>query len=303
MKCPYCNQPISSNDRFCTHCGKPVNIPQKKSNKSTPVIALIALSVCALSVAVIAVAVAMCFKISADKKTTDSYHSEFGTSAALVSTTEDITDHSAPTESTTPTTKNTTVPTTEKPQPTAATTTEKKEDHSPYWIFEGGYFKVKHTPDGAGVVLRAADSSSSEKKGIIKEGHVVRALSDYSSLDNGYIYVYSEDVGSSGWVMASYLYPYNPYPTNISYNEFTNDMYARVCFNTPAHAGINMRAATNSSSERLCLLSEGTVIEILEPYSEGNNGYIYVGYDHPHAGEYFKGWVLANYLEYYGYRS
>lgn len=298
MNCPDCNQPISKNDRFCTRCGRPVNIPQQKAgNKNTTVVALIALSTCALSVAVIAVAVVMCFRISADsKKATDAYQSEAGTSASDVSPTEDVTDYSAPAE-------KTTVPTTKNTQPTTAGTTQKKEAHDPYWICEGGYFKVKYTPDGAGVVLRDGYSSSAEKISVLKEGSVVRALSDYSSLDNGYIYVYSEDAQSTGCVLASYLYPYNPYPTNITYKDFTGDMYARVCFSTPGHAGINMRAETNSSSERLCLLTEGNIIEILEPYSKDNNAYIYVGYNHPHAGEYYKGWVLADYLEYYGYRN
>lgn len=72
---------------------------------------------------------------------------------------------------------------------------------------------------------------------------------------------------------------------------------ATVSSSTPKHAGLNMRADASSDSELLCLIKEGEVLDILS-FDNITNGYVYVGYDHPHAGSYYIGWVLNSYLIY-----
>jgi len=173
-------------------------------------------------------------------------------------------------------------------------------EHDRYNIRGGGYFVIKNTPAGAGVVMRYSPDPQSEKLGIVEEGGIVKALNDYSSLDNGYVWVCVDDIYC--WVMADYMYPCNPFVDDgYSYEDLSADMYGRVCFATPDHAGINMRESPNSTSEKIDVLFEGTVIDILGDYNPANNGYIFVGYDHPHAGEYYTGWVMASYIEFYGY--
>lgn len=151
------------------------------------------------------------------------------------------------------------------------------------------------------LTVRKSASSSSAKICSIAKGTEVIAMSEYSSLDNGYAYVYIPDYEVYGWVLASYLAPAPSVKPGFSYKNFTIGMLARVKFNTPSHAGINMRSGPSSSYSKLCTLPEGAIIEIAGSYYSGNNGYIKVTYDHPHAGEVMTGWVLASYLEYYDF--
>ena len=86
-----------------------------------------------------------------------------------------------------------------------------------------------------------------------------------------------------------------------TYEELEYGMLGRVCYSTPDHAGLNLRSGTNSTSELVLLLHEGTVVEILGSYDSANHGYIRVGcYS---GSEYYEGWILARYIEYYGVRS
>lgn len=164
-----------------------------------------------------------------------------------------------------------------------------------------GTYIVKNSPSKAGLVVRKSDSSSSAKICTIPEGTEVIAMAEYSSLDNGYAFVYVPDYDVDGWVLASYLAPAPSVKPNFSYKNFVIGMLARVRFDTPSHAGINMRSGPSSSYSKLCTVPEGTILEIAASYYSGNNGYIKVKYDHPHAGEVMTGWVLASYLEYYDF--
>ena len=194
-----------------------------------------------------------------------------------------------------------TVGTTRESTSHSATNAQQGSDTAdPYNIHQNGYYIIKNTPDGAGLSVREASSSSSTRLEIAKEGTVVKAKNDYSSLDNGYVWV-TTSTNTDGWVLASYLYPFNPYADDLySYTAYIKGVKVRVSYDTPYHAGLNMRSAPSSTSDKITLVEEGVVLDVMKNYSDNDNGYIYVGYDHPHAGEYYYGWVLAEYLEYYG---
>ena len=71
---------------------------------------------------------------------------------------------------------------------------------------------------------------------------------------------------------------------------------ARVSFNTPAHKGVNLRRQSNSSSELIYTLSEGTEVIIVEKYNKANNGYIKVKAYISDYNQSYEGWVLADYI-------
>lgn len=86
-----------------------------------------------------------------------------------------------------------------------------------------------------------------------------------------------------------------------TYEELEYGMLGRVCYSTPDHAGLNLRSETNSTSDLVLLLHEGSIVEILGSYDSSNHGYIRVGYSS--GTEYYEGWILARYIEYYGVRN
>lgn len=205
-------------------------------------------------------------------------------------------------------TSSTTAATTTQPQTgfssSNCTISNPDETHDPYDIHADAHFLIANTPAGAGVVMRDLPDPSGTNLGTINEGSVVTAINGYSSMDNGYVWVSFKDRGINGWVLAQYMYPTNPYSDyGYSGESLTETMHGRVCFSTPADAGINMRAQPAAQSDLLTTLHEGTVVDILQSYDPSNNGYIKIGYDHPQAGEYYNGWVLASYIEFYGYEQ
>lgn len=92
---------------------------------------------------------------------------------------------------------------------------------------------------------------------------------------------------------------YNIYEEEqLPYTDYNTYTRLRVCYDTPYHAGLNMRSEPTSASEKISLVTEGTVVDVLKDYHPGDNSYIYVGYKDSLSGEYYKGWVLVEYLEY-----
>lgn len=237
---------------------------------------------------------------------TESEEDEDSTVSTTEATTTQTTTETA-TETTTETTSNTTTEATDyitdeltTYKPTTYNKPTNQETADPTDIHQGGFFIVRDTPASAGLVIRRSDSSESEQVGILQENDIVRAVSDYSSLDNGYTYIETL-TGLRGMVLARYLHPYNPYENDSRpYSDYIKNINVRVSYDTPDNLGLNLRREASSSSELLCVVEEGAVLKVLEDYSPDNNGYIYVGYDHPHAGNYYTGWVLIKYMEYYG---
>lgn len=302
MYCEKCGNPLNGNSNFCSNCGASTkasaNVKSEAGKYRTViVILLICLTAC------------LTYFITNKDNNTINVIVESSTNATtqnnVIQTTKNTTATLAPTTEATTTKIHTTEKPTE-PKPTKrpvyvypTTTRAAVQKNDRYDIRADGYFMIKNTPDKAGLSVRSTDSSSSTRLEIAGEGTVVRAINDYSSLDNGYVYVETSS-GVRGWVLADYLYAYNPYSGSYSYNNFIKGVKVRVSYNTPSHAGLNMRSAPTSSSEKLTLVSEGAVLDVLMNYSSNESDYIYVGYDHPHAGTYYTGWVLVKYLEYYG---
>ena len=177
-------------------------------------------------------------------------------------------------------------------------------------IFANGYYSIENTPSGAGVVLRQYSYPTSEKLCVIGEHELVRSVCGYSSLDNGYVWVTYDKDGSgttmSGWVLAQYMYPANPFVNErVAPEQYRTGMRARVSFDTPFDAGINMRIAPEVPSQIVCTIDEGMIVDIVRDYDEFGewaSGYIMVGIDYPGAGEYYEGFALVEYLEYYGWQ-
>lgn len=306
--CPVCNKRSENpEDRFCEECGVMLTDFADDNGKEEPkkisksIIAIVMLAV--LLVAAIVIIVILLMKTPGEQSTqpdsesiTHIYEHQ---SVDTIVRDEQIQSQTIKPEATT---------TSSVVSADRETTTAPRSSYplvnDPYQLHADGYYIVANTPDGKGLnVYNYLPSESIESRVInhINDGDVVLVLTDYSSLDDGYVYILSE-IG--GWVEANFLHPYNPYESHgYTYKDVKRGMLCRVKFSTPDHAGLNMRAQTNSESELLCLLTEGTVLDVLDEYDPSNHGYIKVGYNHPHAGEYFEGWILAEYIDYYGYKS
>ena len=307
--CRSCGNEIKVGDKFCEVCGSNVQ------RESTAPIKMILLSVVLIAVIVCAAAYVIENFVKPD---TDVIYSPDSSSLSEDDTTvqpeRSTTDNSLSIENTTeyepltdvfstetPTTEHITHESTTAPTTAYSTTARQSSEHAdPQNIHKDSYYIIRNTPDRAGLSVREKPDSSSLRLEIAEEDTAVKALSYYSALDNGYVYV-TTSTGTNGWVLASYLYPYNPYAEDShTYNDYIKYVRLRVSYDTPYHAGLNMRSTPSVSSEKITVLSEGAVVDVLKDYNSGDNGYIYVGYDHPHAGTYYTGWVLVEYLEYYG---
>ncbi len=173
--------------------------------------------------------------------------------------------------------------------------TENEPEYTETVLTDNSFYIVSDTPSGAGVVMRSKASSTSDNLGVLPEGSRVYVFSDHSSNKTGYVRVRTADTQADmhGYVLKRYLRFESVFVQNVP---LAGSQTKYISFATPSHDGINLRAEPNSKSEKLCLLSEGERVTVLENYDPQNNGYIKVAYDHPHAGEVYEGWVLAQYL-------
>lgn len=120
-----------------------------------------------------------------------------------------------------------------------------------------------------------------------------------------YIDVFSDDVNNtSGFVYGIAKTPdweYHGYFPK-AYLEETGktspqeEGYRYICYNTPDHAGVNLRAEPSSSSKKICTINEGDFIDVVKPI-ERSGEYIKVEYNHHCAGELWTGWVLEKYIK------
>lgn len=156
-------------------------------------------------------------------------------------------------------------------------------------------YVVSGTPKGKGTEMRTLASSKSSSKGTLPEGTYVRVLSDNENNETGYVQVlaYIDPMDIHCFVKKEYL-KFSEFPY---YYETPSENTRYVSYNTPGHAGINMRKEPNSSSECVVTMDEGTPVFIAEPYSSENNGYVKVGCDEYSSGNTIYGWVLSKYLE------
>ena len=193
---------------------------------------------------------------------------------------DDITE---PTESTTSNIETITVPEVTQPRPTTNTV-----------LISEGLYIISNTPNGSGTQMKSYPTSTSASKGTIREGTVVRVLSDDASNQTGYVQVlaYTDPMDTHCYIRKDHL-AFKGYPSN--YTTPTSNT-RHISYNTPGHAGVNMRTAPSSTAGNLGILAEGTPVFIAEPYSSANNGYIKVGCDETAAGETIYGWVLYTYL-------
>ncbi len=178
------------------------------------------------------------------------------------------------------------------------------------FFYQGSYYYPIKTPSRAGLVLRSGPSSSYTKLGVIQEHEVVSIVG--TRIEGGYINVYAVDRNTYGWVLADYLSYYGNYyqpPTTKHTTRYTttnpttrfypttasvNCSYRYVSYNTPSHAGINLRKSASSSSELLCTIKEGETVVVYFPMSEGD--YIEISYTNPSTGITYYGWAMKKYI-------
>ena len=187
------------------------------------------------------------------------------------------------TESTTRKNETTTVPEVTQPRPSTNTV-----------LISEGLYIISNTPNGSGTQMKKYPTSTSASKGTIREGTLVRVLSDDASNQTGYVQVlaYTDPMDTHCFIRKDHL-TFKGYP---NYYTAPTSNSRHISYNTPGHAGVNMRTAPSSTAGNLGILEEGTPVFIAEPYSSANNGYIKVGCDETAAGETIYGWVLYNYL-------
>ncbi len=161
-------------------------------------------------------------------------------------------------------------------------------------LISEGLYIISNTPNGSGTQMKKYPTSSSASKGTIREGTLVRVLSDDASNQTGYVQVlaYTDPMDTHCFIRKDHL-TFKGYP---NYYTAPTSNSRHISYNTPGHAGVNMRTAPSSTAGNLGILEEGTPVFIAEPYSSANNGYIKVGCDETAAGETIYGWVLYNYL-------
>lgn len=161
-------------------------------------------------------------------------------------------------------------------------------------LISDGLYIVSNTPNGSGTQMKEYPTSTSASEGTISEGTLVRVLSDDASNQTGYVQVlaYTEPMDTHCFIRKDHL-TFKGYP---NYYTAPSSTTRHISYNTPGHAGVNMRTAPSSTAENLGVLEEGTPVFIAEPYSSANNGYVKVGCDEFPAGETIYGWVLYNYL-------
>lgn len=178
------------------------------------------------------------------------------------------------------------------------------EPHDIYDIHYDGYFVIGQTPAAKGAPLLQYIDDPSNVTCILAEGQLVKARGSYSPTCYGYVSVSVAEGNIIGWVQAIYLYPVNPFK-NSSFDgkNLNEDMVARVTFDTPDDAGVNFRQAPSSGAKLHMILHEGAIVEVMDSYRPSNNEYLQIRYAEPVSGEYLSGWVLARYLEFYGYKN
>ena len=178
------------------------------------------------------------------------------------------------------------------------------EPHDIYDIHYDGYFVIGQTPAAKGAPLLQYIDDPNYVSCILGEGQLVKARGSYSPTCYGYVSVSVAEGNIIGWVQAIYLYPVNPFK-NSSFDgkNLNEDMVARVTFDTPDDAGVNFRQAPSSGAKLHMILHEGAIVEVMDSYRPSNNEYLQIRYAEPVSGEYLSGWVLARYLEFYGYKD
>lgn len=169
-------------------------------------------------------------------------------------------------------------------------------------LYAGMTARIKNnTPANAGINLREKPTNKSGLIATLEEGSYLDIIESYSPDNNGYIYVgtviYGTGTYEYGWVMADYLSYCGYRDTAYSHYYKTG---CRVSYDTPAHAGINLRQYPSSDSYLIDTIPEGEELIIAQPYNEANNGYIKV-FAKSYYGDDFslEGWVMNRYIEYY----
>lgn len=68
----------------------------------------------------------------------------------------------------------------------------------------------------------------------------------------------------------------------------------RITYNTPGHAGLNIRSLPTYYSDKIATLKEGTKVTLIEDSNNGKNGYVHVSFSSVCGID--EGWVLSAYL-------
>ena len=177
----------------------------------------------------------------------------------------------------------------------APATTAAQETTQPRGVtlLSGNSYMVGYdTPGHAGLVLRSGPGSSYQNLLTVPEGTV---LIYNGQLSGSYITVefFIDGVYYTGWLMHSYLTDdhsggdiYNQSASGSGYPSYPT---ARISSRTDGHAGLVLRSGPSVYTDKLDVLSEGTVLYLL---GEITNGYAHVRTE---AGD--EGWVLDSYLD------
>ena len=183
---------------------------------------------------------------------------------------------------------------------------------------------ARNTPNHGGVTMRSKAVYGSSEVTSIREGKHIVVLSDYRAGNNGYVYsLYNNgDETFRGWISAKYLKyvttidgDYVDYifelateeeeeeePTGSSvyerdkeaYKDFEKGYVCHVSYDTPAHAGLNLREEPSKNTDMVVdePIEEGTEVLVLEDYSSDDGVYVKV------FCEYNIGYLFGEYLIY-----
>ncbi len=159
--------------------------------------------------------------------------------------------------------------------------------------YAGNYFPDERDTDGDGVIYHLDNSEDSEE---LTEQEYLERRNKYIPDKNLIAVQWLELANNKAFQSVSpqeRIKDYSIYSPEL----FRAGMDGRVTTDTPAHAGINMRALPQSDSDLITTLKEGDGIEIISDYDEQDSGYILVRHNDANEGVSFTGWVLCKYLE------
>lgn len=274
--CPNCGKSNAENAVFCSSCGASLKTKSmtKKTDDNKLMSVIIVLSIIAALIGF------LLFRFVTGMKDRKQMKAFYDTSAAYVDLTqdEDFCDETMPETNIEADTAISSERITDNADELVTHTVENVSGTDNIASDAAEYMISYHTPDHAGVNLRSEPLSSSKLIRLLKEGTLIRRT--FQTI-NEYTFVELYEDGITGWVMSDYLETARSTAAAVpSY---------RVSFNTPGHAGVNMRYAPSSESDLIAVLKEGTAINVT---SITSSGYTYVEVNDTKT----EGWIMTDYI-------
>lgn len=284
--CRNCGMPIDETKEICcSRCGVFVNgapVKAKKDSNKTIIIVLL----CILIVLCV-VCLSLVFAINRDNNApaTDTTQ-ETEATTAVQSTVQQ------------PETAQMSAPVYIPPETTAYI--DYSQTAYPFTAGSHGYVAYR-TPAHAGVNLRKYNDVNSVIIITLAEGTWVTLAETRTVYGDGYVKVTTSinGVNYTGYILAKYIDGIGGLGDDgrgDDYEGYLDSYYNRseyfVSYNTPSHAGINIRTKATSYSEVLITLPEGASLDYVDLQNANDYCYVETFYN----GNYYRGYVLTKYI-------